>query len=155
MAMLTVFIRTSDGKISTDPSSANLSAALHDSKSVLWLDMFKPTDEELALLDDVFAFHPLAIEDAVHASQRPKIESYRHQDSAIDEGYFYMVIHEPAFDEKTETLSTKELDLFVSARYLVTVHSDPMACLAHMLERTKADPNNMLDQGIDMLLHAV
>jgi magnesium transporter len=99
--VLTVFIKFGDGRISTETSPANLSAALRDPQAVMWLDIFKPEDEEYALLDDVFGFHPLAIEDSINRAQRPKIESYNHVGDACKQGYFYMVIHGVERQERT------------------------------------------------------
>ncbi len=93
--MLTVFIKKADGSISNDASPASLSAALKDNSTTFWLDMLNPTDEEYGLLDEVFGFHPLAIEDSIQYTQRPKIESYQHIGDACNVGYFYMVFHGP------------------------------------------------------------
>lgn len=153
--MLNAFIKFGDGKTSTDTEPATLSAAARDPKAVFWLDMNKPTDEELSLLDDVFGFHPLAIEDTIQYSQRPKIESYNHIGDAFRQGYFYMVIHGPDLATFREDLRTKELDMFVSERYLVTVHDDPHRSITELIARGTSDPRVVLDQGIDMLLHGI
>src|SRR4051795_5141811 len=93
--MLTAFIKFGDGTISTDTAPATLSRALRDPKCVFWVDMVKPSDEAYGLLDEVFGFHPLAIEDVIGSVQRPKIESYNHIGDSCQQGYFYMVIHGP------------------------------------------------------------
>ncbi len=151
--MLTAFIRFGDGRISTDPSIPSLRAALADSGAVFWLDMNEPTDQEYDLLDDVFGFHPLAIEDTIEYQQRPKIENYNHTGDVHREGYFYMVIHGPDLETFKEHLQTKELDIFVSGRYLVTSHERPMRSCAGLIERAKSDPKALLDQGIDVVLY--
>lgn len=151
--MLTAFIRFGDGRISTDPSIPSLRAALADSGAVFWLDMNEPTDDEYDLLDDVFGFHPLAIEDTIEYQQRPKIDSYNHTGDNNREGYFYMVIHGPDLETFKEHLQTKELDIFVSARYLVTSHEKPMSSCAGLLGRAKTDPAALLGLGIDVVLH--
>src|SRR4051812_44617813 len=93
--MLRAFIKCSDGTISTDASPESLTRAVKDLGARFWLDMANPEDEDYGLLDEVFGFHPLAIEDAINRSQRPKIESYRHVGDGCVEGYFYMVVHGP------------------------------------------------------------
>jgi magnesium transporter len=107
--MLTSFIRFGDGQLSTASDPDTLRKALEDSKAVFWLDMREPTDEEYGLLDDVFGFHPLAIEDTIAYNQRPKIESYDHTGDTCRDGYFYMVIHGPDLETFKERLQTKEL----------------------------------------------
>src|SRR4051812_812091 len=152
--MLTSFI-LDDGRISRDASPEALSRAIRDPDAVFWLDMHKPTDEELALLDDVFGFHPLAIEDTIGYSQRPKIESYNHTGEDCKAGYFYMVFHGPDLKSFREKVRTKELDLFVSERYLITIHDEPMSSVAEVLQRTEGDPKRQLERGVDVLLYGI
>jgi len=153
--MLTAFIKFGDGTYSTDTSVETLNRALRDEKATFWVDMKQPTDEEYGLLDDVFGFHPLAIEDVIGHVQRPKIESYNHTGDACKQGYFYMVIHGPDLATFKENLRTKELDMFVSQRYLVTIHEEPMKSLEEVMARAKSDPRVVLDPGIDLLLHNI
>lgn len=151
--MLRAFIKRADGSVSNDASPASLATAMKDGGSVFWLDMTKPTEEEYGLLDEVFGFHPLAIEDSIHYSQRPKIESYQHLGDACQEGYFYMVFHGPDVETFKEKLRTKELDMFVSARYLLTIHDEEFRTIDEVAQRAAADARVVLDRGIDMLLH--
>lgn len=153
--MLTLYVLHGDGQITGEFSVPTLFSALRDPTCTFWLDMLKPTDEEIALLDDVFGFHPLAIEDTINYAQRPKIESYNHLGDAMTTGYFYMVFHGPDLETFRESLRTKELDLFVSARYLVTVHDEEMKSVLTVLNRTAADPLGMLSRGTDLLLHNI
>lgn len=153
--MLSVFILNKDGSTSRDASPEAISAALHDTSCVFWVDMAKPTDEEIALLDDVFGFHPLAIEDTIGRAQRPKIENYNHVGDTCAHGYFYMVFHGPDLETFRQNLRTKELDLFVSAHYLVTIHDEEMNSVRTVLNRAEADPKVMLSKGTDLLLHNI
>ena len=153
--MLRAFIKYADDRVSHDTSVESLAAALRDKAATFWLDMVKPTDEEYALLDDVFGFHPLAIEDTLNYAQRPKIESYRHVGDACREGYFYMVFHGPDLETFKQRLRTKELDLFVSERYLVTVHEEVMKSIEEVVARAEADPARILDRGTDVVLYNI
>ena len=153
--MLRAFIKYADDRVSHETSPEALSAALRDKAATFWLDMVKPTDEEYALLDDVFGFHPLAIEDTLNYAQRPKIESYRHVGDACREGYFYMVFHGPDLETFKQRLRTKELDLFVSERYLVTVHEEVMKSIEEVITRAETDPGRMLDRGTDVVLYNI
>ena len=153
--MLTAYIQFADGRTTREGDPATLAAALRDTGARFWVDMEKPTDEEISLLDDVFGFHPLAIEDTIQYSQRPKIESYNHVGDALKQGYFYMVFHGPDPETFREQLRTKELDLFVSERYLITIHEETMQAVTDVRNRAKADARVVLDPGIDMLLHSI
>ncbi len=153
--MLTAFIRFGDGRLSTATDPQTLAAALRDPHAVFWLDMVKPDDDEIGLLDEVFGFHPLAIEDSIHYTQRPKIESYRHVGDALQQGYFYMVFHGPDLETFRENLRTKELDLFMSERYLVTIHDESIRPIDEIHERANADVDVVLGPGIDIVLHRI
>ncbi len=153
--MVSAFIRFGDGRISREADPATLLAAARDQAAVFWVDLAQPTDEEYALLDDVFGFHPLAIEDCTQYSQSPKIESYNHVGDAFRQGYFFMVIHGPDLETFRNNLRTRELDLFTSERYLVTVHEEPMRTISDLQVRGNTDPRIILDPGIDLLLHGM
>jgi magnesium transporter len=80
-----------------------------------WVDLDQPTEEELKLLDTVFHFHPLAIEDCGPSLQRPKVEDY-------DE-YLFIVVH--AIKERKnerKRFTVHEVNLFLGPGFLVTVH---------------------------------
>lgn len=153
--MLRAFIKYADDRVSRDTSPEALAAALRDKGATFWLDMVKPTDEDYALLDEVFGFHPLAIEDTLNYAQRPKIESYRHVGDACREGYFYMVFHGPDLETFKQRLRTKELDLFVSERYLVTCHEEVMKSIEEVIAKAESDASRMLDRGTDVMLYSI
>jgi len=152
--MLTAFARFGDGKISRETTPQALSAALADPQARLWLDMENPSAEELSLLEKVFHFHPLAIEDATHRAQRPKLEDYTQVEDVCQHGYYYMVIHGPDLETFKEHLQTKELDSFFSDRYLVTCHEKRMKSIEEVRDRAAAD-GTMLERGIDWLLYNI
>jgi len=153
--MLTAFIKFADGSISNDTDHMTLIRALRDPTATFWLDLDRPSDDELAILDDVFGFHPLAIEDTIQYNQRPKIESYNHTGDTCHTGYYYLVIHGPDLGTFKEKLRTKELDIFLSERYLVTIHDETMTSITDAATRMSAGPGRLLDGGVDMLLHYI
>jgi len=64
------------GRFQNGLSSETLAAALHDPHNIIWLDIQDATEEDVALLREQFGFHPLAIEDATRAHERPKVDAY-------------------------------------------------------------------------------
>ncbi|MGC4032538.1 MAG: magnesium transporter CorA family protein [Tepidisphaeraceae bacterium] len=133
-----------------------------DKGSRLWVDLDQPTDDELKLLTDVFHFHPLAVEDAagLHA-QRSKIEPYFAENGDADRpddeapAYYFMVFHGPDL-ETNDRLATKELDVFMSEQYLVTIHRRRMFAVENTIKRIKPNPKASLnDEGLDLLLHSI
>ncbi len=77
-----------------------------------WLDLHKPTTEDIAMLGETFAFHPLALEDARHFGQRPKYDPF--------DQFAYLVVY-GANEDKDGLV---EVHCFYSGDYLVTVHRD-------------------------------
>jgi len=153
--MVTALILLGDGRTADTAEPTAIAEALRDPAARFWVDLNDPSEEDFALLDDVFGFHPLAIEDCMGHVQRPKIESYNHVGDACRQGYFYMVIHGPDLDSTHERLGTRELDLFVSERYLVTIHENGVRPVDERLARARRDIRSSLEQGIDVLLYNI
>jgi magnesium transporter len=85
----------------------------------IWVDLTQPTPEEAKMiLEEVFSFHPLAIEDALSDTRYPKVEDY--------EDYLYLVMHAVAFNRE-EQFRTSELDFFIGRTFLVTHHTEPLS----------------------------
>jgi magnesium transporter len=79
-----------------------------------WLDMREPSEEEFALLREIFRFHPLAVEDSEHFGQRPKLEEYGE--------VVFLVLYGAAPEPDEDQLV--EVHCFYSERFLVTVRRD-------------------------------
>jgi magnesium transporter len=98
-----------------------------DKGLLLWVDLDHPTAEETKfVLETVFQFHPLAIEDCVTPSSLPKVEDY--------EEYLFIVTHAVDFT-RTEKFNSTELDLFLGKDYLVTFHTAPLRSVATLIDR--------------------
>jgi magnesium transporter len=167
------FILHGDGKVSRETSDPAIAAALHDPNALFWLDLFQPDDADLKLLADVFHFHPLAIEDSVEYTQRPKIEQYQHVReagsaaqnhppatpaagaAAPDNGYFYMVFHGPDLETFRQNLRTKEIDMFVSDRFLISVHDEHLHSVNECHQKAEEDAVDWLGRGIDQVLYEI
>ena len=115
-----------------------------DKGLLIWIDLDNPTPEEArTILEEVFSFHPLAIEDALAISQYPKIEDY--------EDYLYLVMHAVAFS-KEEQFRTSELDFFIGKSFLVTHHTEPLPMVTSTIERIQKNPA-AVTRGMDRLAH--
>ncbi|MCP3763578.1 magnesium/cobalt transporter CorA [Domibacillus sp. A3M-37] len=75
-----------------------------------WVDLDQPTNEETMILQDFFAFHPLAIEDCLQFIQRPKLDYY--------DNHSFMIIQ----SVNLKTLDPEEIDIFWCANFIVTFH---------------------------------
>jgi magnesium transporter len=101
-----------------------------------WLDIQEPDEEDYDLLENVFKFHPLTIEDIKHQNQRPKVDEY------VD--YNFAVIFQATW-QKDEVLSL-EHHLFVGPTYLVTVHLEPSDVLKELQGRITSSPELIKSQ---------
>lgn len=90
----------------------------------VWVDLEAPAADEVAILSDVFRFHPLAIEDCLHGLQRPKLDEYP--------GYMFAVVHAVSAETTAGTFHPTEFDLFISKDYIVTFHSQRTPSLDHL-----------------------
>lgn len=111
----------------------------------IWVDL-APTPENLAFLAERFHFHPLALEDCAHADQRVKLEQYS--------DHVFAVIHRVAPAPDDSELLTYELDAFLTAGALVTVHAVPIAEVDRVFERCAAE-QELLARGPDFALYLV
>jgi magnesium transporter len=98
-----------------------------DEAEFFWLDLHGPTAEDLSMLPDLFHFHPLAVEDAEHFGQRPKLEEF-------DE-FVYLV----AFGADIDRDELVEVHCFLSRRYLVTVHHDDCPPFEQLRQRAAGE----------------
>jgi magnesium transporter len=188
--MVNAFIRHGDGRISRDASPDAISAALREESTRMWIDLEKASKDEISvILDKTFDFHPLAIEDTISHSQRPKIEHYTRGDDdddstsnasgspptakeknaepadrapvartdtdAVGSGYCYLVFHGPDQESFRENLRTKEIDMFISSRYIVSIHDEPMKSVGEVRAVLEGDANSLLGRGTDILLYTL
>jgi magnesium transporter len=137
----------SDGKVvGQDLEIEALRLVRADKGLVLWVNLSNPTPEESkAILEGVFQFHPLAIEDCVAPSSLPKIEDY--------EDYLFLVMHAVDFN-RADKFTTTELNLFLGRDFLVTYHSAPLKSVSSVLERC-AKATGLVARGPDRLAHLI
>jgi magnesium transporter len=117
-----------------------------DKGLILWVDLDNPTDEETkAVLENVFQFHPLAIEDCLTPSSLPKIEDY--------ESYLFIVTHAVDFS-RTDKFASTELDFFLGKEYLVTFHRTPLKSVQATIDRV-VKSIGVVARGPDRLAHTL
>jgi magnesium transporter len=136
-----------DGKlVGSNLDSDALRIVRADKGLLIWVNLFAPTEEEAnTILEGVFSFHPLAIEDCLSVSRYPKIEDY--------EDYLFLVMHAVAFS-KEDQFRTTELDFFMGKTFLVTHHSEPLPSITSTIDRINKNPVSIA-RGIDRLAHFI
>src|SRR5205809_5354059 len=100
---------------------------LTDTNLFLWVDLESPTPEENKyVLEEVFHFHPLSIQDCVMVSRSPKVVEYTPREGDKFAPYLFIVIHAVDYSRKDGVFATSELDFFLGKNFLVTYHTVPL-----------------------------
>jgi magnesium transporter len=118
----------------------------HEPGTFVWIGLYEPTEEEFDSLRREFALHPLAVEDAIHAHQRPKLEVY-------DEMVF-LVLKTARYVDPTEVIELGEVLVFLGDDFLITVRHGEASSLTAVRERLDAEPRR-LKHGPSSALHAI
>lgn len=109
---------------------------LADTNLFLWVDLENPTPEETKfILEDVFHFHPLSIEDCVMVTPSPKVEEYHPKEDDRFSPYLFMVIHAVDYSRRDGVFATSELNFFLGKNFLVTYHDVPLKSVQGTADR--------------------
>ena len=137
------------GRIRLDLSREEIERALASGEGTLWIDIDTRDGEKVAMLRDVFHFHPLAIEEAVSPESRVKLEEF--------DQYVLLIVRTVAFRETTDDpydLDTANISFFLGKNYLVTVHgadTNPVDSTRELLQRKP----ELATHGPAKLMHAI
>src|SRR5205814_2777155 len=135
--MIRSFAFTTQGRLhSKDVELFLMPTLLADTNLFLWVDLERPTPEETKfVLEDVFHFHPLSIEDCVMLSPSPKVEEYTPKEEDKFAPYLFMVIHGVDYSRTDGVFATSELNFFLGKNFLVTFHEVPLRSVQATSER--------------------
>ncbi len=135
--MIRSFAFTTQGRLHTaDIEGFLMPTLLADTNLFLWVDLENPTDEETKfVLEDVFHFHPLSIDDCVKDTPSPKVEEYSPKEGDKFSPYLFIVIHAVDYSRKDGVFATRELNFFLGKNYLVTYHTAPLRSVSLVEER--------------------
>ena len=136
-----------DGTVKSDISIEQAKQYLEEPEAFVWFDMYAPSEAEWKpILEDLFAFHPLAIEDAILDVHVPKVDTF--------ESYLLIVVHAVTFDAKTMEFDTVEVDLFVGENYVVTHREEALTVFDRTWQVIGHD-TRLMGRGSSWFLHAV
>ena len=136
-----------NGNVRRDLDVRDIAAAVRESRGTLWVDIDVNSRQQVALLDKVFGFHHLAIEDVLNPNSRAKVEEY--------DGYLFVIIRAVRFAESTDDpydLETVNLGMFIGKNYLVTCHAGPAAAIDQVQELSARSPD-LVARGPARLAH--
>jgi magnesium transporter len=127
-------------------SAEDLPKLLEDPDRVTWVDFEAPDEDETVLLESIFHFHVLAIEDCIHSRSLPKIDVF--------EQYIFIVVHGIRLERGERDFANTPLNLILGSNYLVSFHHEPVRSIRStkaLLAKSESD----ISRGPDYLLHTI
>ncbi len=133
-------------KLELNLSLDRIKTVVESKKGLLWLDLCEEETQNCEpILRDIFAFHPLAISDALDETHVPRVDDWGN--------YLYIVLHALAFNQSEDApLETNEIDIFLSQQYLVTYQSHKLDVVDRTWNMIQRDPR-FLQLGADHLFY--
>ena len=126
--------------------SAALDLARQHGDAFIWIGLHDPTQDELDKVAAEFSLHPLAVEDAVKAHQRPKVEEY--------EDSLFVVLKTVRYDETAQQVDLGDVMLFVGDSFVVSARHGQARALADVRRRLEGE-RHLLDCGPSAVLYAI
>lgn len=136
-----------DGRRAESP--ANLEEALRslpDQTSMAWIGLYRPTEIELLAVAEQFGLHELAVEDAIVAHQRPKLERYGET--------LFVVLRAARYVDESEEVEFGELHVFTGPGFVLTVRHAESPNVGAVRHRMESDPE-LLRLGSEAVLYAI
>jgi magnesium transporter len=136
-----------DGQRVAEPQDlAEMAASCNANGGIAWIGLYRPSREEFAEVAHEFALHELAVEDAVNAHQRPKLERYGET--------LFCVLRPARYIDETETVEFGEVHIFAGPRFVITVRHSEAPDLGDVRHKLEARPD-LLQRGSVAILHAI
>jgi magnesium transporter len=121
-------------------------------KGFVWIGLHEPTEAEFAGIAELFGLHPLAVEDAVHAHQRPKLDRY--DDTLFTVLKTVRYVEHAELTATSEVVETGEIMVFTGPDFVITVRHGGHGSLGPLREGLEATPEH-LAKGPSVVLHAI
>jgi magnesium transporter len=136
-----------DGRRVDSPSTVAEAARLRDQPGTMaWIGLYRPAEAQLLAVAEEFGLHELAVEDAIVAHQRPKLERYGDT--------LFVVLRAARYLDDVEEVSFGEIHVFVGSNFVLTVRHGQAPDLAAVRRRMESDPD-LLRLGPEAVLYAI
>jgi magnesium transporter len=148
-AMITSCYRQPDGRLRLDLAMEEIRDAAAEREGLLWVDLYAEGGrrEGEELLSGVFRFHQLTIDDCYNTLvDPPKVDDYG--------DYLFMIVHNVRYETEAQRLVTAELDMYIGANYVVTLHKTPLQSVMEIRRRAE-NHSLVMDRGAPFLAHAI
>jgi magnesium transporter len=136
-----------DGRRRPAPDTLSaLNSACRNGEGIAWIGLYRPDGAEFANIAREFDLHELAVEDAVQAHQRPKLERYGDT--------LFLVLRPARYIDETETVEFGEVHVFAGPQFVITVRHAEAPDLHRVREQLEARPE-LLSRGPFAIVHAI
>ncbi|OOL31656.1 transporter [Rhodococcus rhodochrous] len=136
-----------DGRRVASPATlAQALDCLPEPGSMAWIGMYRPTDAQLNAAAEQFELHELAVEDAIAAHQRPKLERYGDT--------LFVVLRAARYVDESERVDFGEVHVFVGPTFVLTVRHSESPDLSAVRDRMESEPD-LLRLGPEAVLYAI
>ena len=142
--MLVNCVAYQDGKKLGDIAKEVISEYVHRPECFVWVALKDPTPEELEEMAEEFDLHPLAVEDARHGHQRPKIEEYGNS--------LFAVLH--VVELREGEINVGEIDIFVGRNYILSIRQRTEHGFGEVRARAESEPE-LLKHGSGFVFYAL
>ena len=134
------------GRVQGDDDLAALRARACEPGDFVWVGLHDPSEQELATVEEEFGLHPLAVEDAFTAHQRPKLERYEHT--------LFLTLKSLWYVDESDAVETGEINMFVGDDFVITVRHGSGSEL-HSARRDLEAKTTVLTHGPSAVVYAV
>ena len=136
-----------DGRRAVEPESLRETyEVVREQHGLAWIGLYRPTEEEFASVAEEFGLHPLAVEDAIKAHQRPKLERYGDT--------LFVVLRAARYLDAPEEVKFGEIHVFVGDDFVITVRHGEAPALGEVRRRLESD-RELLLRGPEAILYAI
>ena len=135
-----------DGLRSTSCPLEGMYSSCRDQGGFAWVGLYEPNEEEFESVTGEFDLHKLAVEDAIKAHQRPKVERYG--DSV------FVVLKSVRYLDSSRTVEFGEIHAFVGPDFIVTVRHGEASSLHGVRKAIESEPD-LLRRGPEAILYTI
>ena len=128
------------------PSLRETYEACRQRRGLAWIGLYRPTEEEFSSVAKEFGLHELAVEDAIKAHQRPKLERYGDT--------LFVVLRAARYIDESETVEFGEIHVFVGTDFVVTVRHGEAPHLREVRRQMEGQPD-LLRRGPEAILYPI